>query len=214
MQSSPRNTLCTTDAYLTSDQLDPPLGVKLDGLRINPVLLSQYPVGKRFLRVVIKDRNQGLNDDGSRVDTFIGKMDRTARKLNTVFKGPPLGMYSLKGRQQGGVYVHNPHGKCIEKHRCQNTHETGHDNQFNVMVSQDLDHLLIEGLAASELPMIDDNSGDTVFLDTLQRVGFGVVADDDLNAGIQTVILDTINDGLKIRATAGDKDAEINNFSH
>lgn len=52
--------------------------VILNGLRVDAMLLLQYPCSKDFGIIILIHRNHGLDNDRPRIDPFVRKMDRAS----------------------------------------------------------------------------------------------------------------------------------------
>src|SRR5207249_6787470 len=78
----------------------PALAVRLNGPRVDAVLLRQNPGRKRFLRVLREDRNDGLNDDGTLVAVLVDEMHRAAGKSHAVLHRSSLNMEPGEGRSE------------------------------------------------------------------------------------------------------------------
>ena len=85
---------------------DFPLGEEPYRLRVYPVLLLQYPCGKRVLGVIGKYRHDRLDNYWAGVHPRIDKMHGASGKFCAVLYGLPLDVQAGERRQERGVYVH------------------------------------------------------------------------------------------------------------
>jgi hypothetical protein len=62
--------------------------------------------------------------------------------------------------------------------------------------------------------MFDDRKGDMVIPAPLERIGIGIVADDDFDLCIQFSGFNMIDQGLEIRTASRNKDPNVDFFMH
>src|SRR3989304_2699150 len=107
--------LTSPTGNVSSPDPKPTLGVELDRPRIDLMFVRKDPGGQGLLGIVVKDRDDGLDDDGAGVYPFIGEVDGAAGKLHTVSQGLALGVKPRERGKQGRMDVHDPLVKKVDK---------------------------------------------------------------------------------------------------
>ena len=203
-----------SDADLPALDLDSSLRVILDGLGVNPVFFFQDPCSKVVSGIIFANRDNGLDDYGSRIDPFIGKMDRTTRKFDSVFHSLLLYVGAGKSGEQRRVDVQDLSGKRPEEFRREDPHETGHHHKINTGRFQYFDHSAIKFLAGAELAMIDHGRRDPMLSASLYGIGLRVVAEDYPDFRIECPVFDMIDNGLQIGAASRNENPDTYFLPH
>ena len=203
-----------SDANHAALDLDPSLRIVLNGLWINPMLFAQDPCGKRFRGVVIVNRDNRLDDDRTRIDSFIGEMDGTAGELDPVLDRFFLYLGPGEGREQCWMDVHDARGKGAKKLGRKNPHEPRQHHKFDLCRLQFRNNTAVIFHPSRELAMIDDCRRNSMGTAPLKRTGVLIVADDYPDFGIQSSPLNVIDDRLKVGAASRDKNTDADPVGH
>jgi len=174
----------------------------------------QYPCSEAFGVILIVHRNNGLDDDRPRIHPFIGKMDGTSRKLDSIIDSLLLDVHAGERRQKRWMNVHDPPGKCPKKFSGKNSHETGHNDQLYTGVVQEFDHSAVTKLPGREFAMIDHDGRYPMFPASFEGEGVGIVAEYKPDFRIQRSLIDMVNQGLKIGAVSRNENADGDFFHH
>ncbi len=172
------------------------------------------PGRERLFRIVVQDRNGGLNDDGACVCPFVNEVNGASGDLHSVLKRLALRVKSGKSREKRRMDIHDREGKSIEENRRYDPHETGENNETNAMFPELFDKRGIVLFATGKKPVIQEESGDTMPFGALQCECIGVVGDYAGNLRPNGPSFNPVNNSLKVRAVSGGKDANIKRFGH
>ena len=118
---------------------------------INAMLLFEDARGERFRRVVVKDGNDGLQDDGAGVKILIHEMNSATRKSRAKFQGLALRFKSGEGRQQRGVNIQDASTIRGNKKGRKQTHVSRETNEIDVVFLKHGGNLLVVGFALQSL---------------------------------------------------------------
>src|SRR5262249_17368471 len=96
-----------------------------DRFRINSVLFFQNSGAERFVRVVVFDRDNGLQNDRPRVEIFVNEMDRATGEFYAVIESLFLCFEAGKGWEQRWMNVQNFLREGRDEIGREQTHITG-----------------------------------------------------------------------------------------
>ncbi len=196
------------------DDIQPPLSIPLNRLGIDPVLFPQYPRGEAVGRVRFQDGNDSLNDNRTRINAFIRKVDRASGKLNAIIEGLLLAVETRKRWKQRRMNIHDPHRKGTEEKRRKDPHETGHHDKLDTARLKNVDHHSVKILPSGKIFLPDNDRMNAVFFRSFQGVSIVVVAENDLDLRLEHSPFDMIDNGLQIRAAAGNENTYAQRFLH
>ena len=115
------------------------------------MFLFQNARGKRFRRVVIQHRHNGLQDNRPGVEILVHKMHRAAGEIHAVFQRLPLRLEARKRGQQRGMNIQNAPAKRGNKKRRQQAHESRQANQVHFIFREHRGHQPVIRLALQPL---------------------------------------------------------------
>ena len=118
-----------------------------NGFGINFVFLAQDFGGERVLGVVVRDGNDGLEDDGAGVEIFVNEMDGAAGEFYAVFEGLALGFEAGEGGKERRVNVEDAVGEGGDEIRREEAHVAGEADEVNFVLVEDGDDLAIVGFS-------------------------------------------------------------------
>jgi len=185
--------------------MEPALTEELDGLWINAMFFLEDPCTEGLFRIIGKNWDNGLYDDGALITLLIDEVNCTARKSNPGLHCLALHMESWKCREQRGVDVHDSVRKGVDKISGEKTHETGQDDQLHLSDLESFNQVLIKGLTRREFTMVDYFGRDSMLLGPNQTIGIRAITDHHTNLGIELLFLNGIDDRLEIAAVTRDQ---------
>ena len=118
-----------------------------NGFGIDFVFLVQNFGGERVLGVVIRDGNDGLEDNGAGVEIFVDEMDGAAGEFDAIFESLALGFEAGKGREQGGVNVEDAVGEGGDEIGGEKAHVAREADEVDSLFVEDGDDLAVVGFA-------------------------------------------------------------------
>jgi len=89
---------------------------------------------KRFFRVVIEDRNRGLQNDGAGVEIFVDEMDGAAREFDAIFEGLALRFEARERGEQRRVNVQDAVWIFCDEERREQAHVSGEADEIDFML--------------------------------------------------------------------------------
>jgi hypothetical protein len=103
--------------------------------------------------------------------------------------------------------IQDPVGKGLNKFRTDQAHIPGQAHSPGAGILEDAYYRPIMGLPGFELGLRNNPGRNPVLSSPLQAFGPGKIGNNDLNAGIQDPLLNTIDEGLQVGSPAGNEDS-------
>ena len=164
-----------------------------------------HALGQRVLAVARDDRDGSLRDDRPRVHAFFDPVHGAAGDLHAVVQRLTNGVHARKRRQEGRVNVQHMAAKCVQKHRRQDAHEARQHDPLGAVPTQRFDQHLVERLARRVIFVRHHRGRHVRLLGAREREGVRAIAQHQAHAGVERTVGDGVEDGLQVRAIAGDE---------
>jgi hypothetical protein len=177
------------------------LGVELDRTRINLMFVPEDPGGQGLLGIVVKDGDDGLEDDGAGVYPFVGEVDGATGKLHPVSQGLALGVKPREGGKEGRMDVHHPVAKVVNEGGCQNAHVSGQADELDLVLCEGGNQRPIKGLSSCMAVGVYVGALDAVSARPFEGIRIWLVTEYDHDGGVKLAGLASIDDRLQIRTS-------------
>jgi hypothetical protein len=186
--------------------LQPVFGQPLQGLGIDAVFKPEDAPADLVLLFTGMDGDCGLNDYGAVIQVLIDKVYRGPAQTHSILRSLFLGMQPWKTGKQGWMDIQDPVGKGLNKFRTDQAHIPGQAHGPDTGILQDVYYRPIMGLPGGVLGLRHNPGRNPVLGSPLQAFDSGHIGDNELNAGIQDPLFNTIDEGLQVGSPAGNED--------
>ena len=181
------------------------MGQPLHGLGIDAVLQLEDAPADLVLLFVGIDRDCGLNDYGAVIQLLIHKVYRSPAYTHSILRSLLLGMQAWEAGEQGRVDIQDSILKGLNEFRADQAHIPGQTHGPDTEILQDVYYRSIMGLPGGVLGLRNNPGWNSVLGSPLQSFDSGHIGDNELNAGIQNPLFNTIDEGLQVGSPAGNE---------
>lgn len=176
-----------------------------DGGGVEDVLLNLNAGVEGLRGIAGEDGYKGLHDDLAAVHAGIDVMDGAAGLGDSGLESLLPGLNAGEVRKECGVNVENAVGERLQEGLFDEPHEAGQANQVyaeGLQLSRDLG-LQLKRKLVFVTAAVHILGRDTAAASTLQDESILMIGENDDDLGIQTPIIDGVEDGLTVAAATG-----------
>ena len=148
--------------------------------------------------IIIQNRYNFLQNDGTAISTFIYKVYGATCKFNAIFQSLTLTVKTGEARQQCRMNVNNFIMPFIYEATAQNTHEACQNYKFATSFNESSVDFFFEFFFRSTFFTSYYNSFDTYVSSTFQSVSISFIADYNANFQRQIAVSNSIQNSLEI----------------
>src|SRR6059058_1427928 len=174
---------------------------------INAMLFFQDSFRERSFRVVVFHRNDGLHDDGARVEVFVHEMHGAAGEFHPVFQRLALRFEARKRRQQRRMNIQDAIRKLGHEIGREQAHVAGKANQVDFVLVENGPNLTVVDFALQ--PFRGNHArGDATRFGAIDSRSTSAIADDNGDFRVRDAARSHgFRQSFKVRAAAAQEHA-------